>query len=272
MHAAKRLWIRVSVRLSMRSKLKWAWNNVMAFPTAFSRIFLIVLAIMIAMGFALQWEQSHRLKFIGIAVDRDNITFEIANYGRAFVGKTDYVGSIMLVTEEEKSVSLFNGAIDIIPPSRSVAASIRFNEAILPASLRDAESTVTQLCLYTRGKLYFDTHMFKVYFRHATARPDSRGTTVLPDLELTEYRHVFFGRPACSFTGAGNYFTYEINNTSIDCEPVGDGVEMLCRTDGVQDATLEGVFDPVQTSVKFRTGERRSTPTRSVSNPPDLRN
>ncbi len=229
----------------------------MAFPATFSRIFLIVLAVMMVMGFVLQWEQSQRLKFLGISVDRDNISFEIANYGRSFVSKTDYVGSIMLVTEEEKSVSLFKGAIDIIPPSRSVAASIRFNEAILPTSLRDAESTVTQLCLYTRGKLYFDTHMFKVYFRHASTRSDYAASAALPDLELTEYKHVFFGRPACNFTGAGNYFTYEINTSSIDCEPVGDGVEMLCRTEGVQKATLEGVFDPVQTSVQFRANERR---------------
>ncbi|MEQ9519088.1 MAG: hypothetical protein RLN89_06575 [Parvibaculum sp.] len=245
----------------------------MAFPAAFSRIFLVVLVVMMVMGFAVQWEQSQRLKFLGISVDRDKVAFEIANYGQSFVGKTDYVGSIMLVTEDEKSVSLFNGAIDIIPPSRSVVASIRFNKTILPAAVSDAESTVTQFCLYTRGKLFFDTHMFKVYFRHATARPNFGGASALPDLELTEYKHVFFGRPACSFTGAGNYFTYEINTTSIDCEPVGDGVEMLCRTEGVKEATLEGVFDPIQTIVQFRANEPRGGAVRETEpDRPSLRN
>lgn len=228
----------------------------MLIPATLSRVFLILVAMMVLIGFLLQWEQSQRLKFLGIAVTSQSLSFEIANYGAAFVGRTDYVGSIMFLTRNEKSVSLFRGVIDLIPPSRSVTTDLRFDSPIVPASLGVAETSVTQLCLYTRGRLYFDTHFYKVYFRHSSRSQTGIRGDFSPNLELAEYKHVFLGRPPCSFVGSGNYFTYEINAASIDCQPDGQEGEMTCHTEGVVKSSLEGVFDPVQTTVRFELPER----------------
>ncbi len=231
----------------------------MLVPATLTRLFLILLAGMVLFGFVLQWEQSQRLKFLGISVQEDSLTFEIANYGTAYVGKTDYVGSIMFLTPREKSVSLFRGVIDLIPPSRSVTTGLEFDAPILPVSLGTTETSVTQLCLYTRGRLYFDTHFYKVYFRHSEQTQSNFPRDTSPDLELAEYKHVFFGRPACAFVGSGNYFTYEINSANIDCEADGEENGMLCHTQGVVKSTLEGIFDPVQTTLQFDLPERAST-------------
>lgn len=245
----------------------------MLVPATLTRVFLILLAGMVLIGFVLQWEQSQRLKFLGISVTSDALSFEIANYGAAYVGKTDYVGSIMFLTQREKSVSLFRGVVDLIPPSRSVTTGLTFDAPILPASLGTTETSVTQLCLYTRGRLFFDTHFYKVYFRHSARTQASSLRDASPDLELAEYKHVFFGRPPCTFVGAGNYFTYEINSANIDCQSGGEDNDTICHTDGVVKSTLEGIFDPVQTTLQFdmpeRPGRDAATATRS---PVDLRN
>jgi hypothetical protein len=239
----------------------------MLVPATLTRVFLILLAGMVLIGFVLQWEQSQRLKFLGISVEEEALTFEIANYGAAYVGKTDYVGSIMFLTPREKSVSLFRGVIDLIPPSRSVTTGLSFDAPILPSSVGTTETSVTQLCLYTRGRLYFDTHFYKVYFRHSARTPANFSRDTSPDLELAEYKHVFFGRPACAFVGSGNYFTYEINAANIDCQSEGDENDMICHTDGVVKSALEGIFDPVQTTLEF------DLPERAVTRPSvDLRN
>ena len=229
------------------------------FPAVLSRIFLIFLAIMVLVAFLLQWEQAQRLKFLGVAVGTDALSFEIANYGTAYVGKTDYVGSVAFLSPDQKSVSLFKGSIDLIPPSRAVTSSLSFDAPIVPPTLATAETSVTQLCLYTRGRLYFDTHFHKVYFRHRTTDMLRRSDDVPPDLEIAEYEHVFFGRPPCEFVGSGNYFSYEIDAANIDCKPIGEVNETVCHTEGVLKSTLEGIFDPVQTSVDFDFPERELT-------------
>lgn len=243
----------------------------MLVPATLTRVFLILLAGMVLIGFVLQWEQSQRLKFLGISVTQDSLSFEIANYGAAYVGKTDYVGSIMFLTQREKSVSLFRGAIDLIPPSRSVTTDLSFDAPILPGATAPTETSVTQLCLYTRGRLFFDTHFYKVYFRHSAQNQSRPSRDASPDLELAEYKHVFFGRPPCTFVGAGNYFTYEINSANIDCQKDGEENEMVCHTEGVVKSSLEGIFDPVQTTLEFDLSNR---PAREPARPAavDLRN
>ncbi len=234
------------------------------FPAVLSRIFLIFLAIMVLVAFLLQWEQQLRLKFLGISVDSDTLSFEVANYGTSYVGKTDYVGSIAFLSPDQKSVSLFKGAIDLIPPSRSVTASLGFDAPIVPPTMAPTETSVTQLCLYTRGRLYFDTHFHKVYFRHRTSETPSRIVEQLPDLEIAEYKHVFFGRPPCTFVGSGNYFSYEINAANIECKSIGEVNETVCHTEGVVKSTLEGIFDPVQTSVDFNFPDRQTVRPQSL--------
>jgi hypothetical protein len=227
-------------------------------PGTLTRVFLIIIAIMVLIGFVLQWDQSQRLKFLGIQVSEQRLGFEIANYGTSFVGQTDYVGAITFLTPREKSVTLFRGGLDLIPPAKSVTTSVRFDAPIIPSNFSGTETFVTQACLYTRGRLFFDWHFHKVYFRHSTNQSMRSAANDFPDLELAEYKHAFFTRPECNFVGSGNYFSYEINQANIDCQPIGDANEATCHTQGVVKSSLEGIFDPVQSTVEFNMPDRLS--------------